>query len=268
MGYRALVMTVVFALLLAAAPALAEDDRAWFHFATSVNYTVGDYGTGKNTTIVYAPFTFGVSPIDRLWLDVTVPFIYQTNQNVVLTGGGVASRKQQKGKLTKPASSATEEGLGDVLGKVSFVILREGVVAPEIEPYVKIKFPTADRDRGLGTGEYDETIGIDLSKNLIGGLYGFLTVSYTFIGDPPGSDLRNSFGWSVGAAYAIVRPFSVFAFLDGATSVAPGQDDPLEVRVGAELKLTRVLKLTGSVTRGLSNGSPDWGVSGGLALRF
>ena len=109
---------------------------------------------------------------------------------------------------------------------------------------------------------------MDLSKNLVGDLYGYLTLAYTFIGDPPGSDLRDSFGWSVGVAYGIVPAVSLFAFLDGATSVAPGQDGPLEVRVGAELRITRVLKLTGSVTRGLSNGSPDWGVSAGLGLRF
>jgi hypothetical protein len=29
-----------------------------------------------------------------------------------------------------------------------------------------------------------------------------------------------------------------------------------------------VLKLTGSVTRGLTKGAADWGVSGGFALRF
>jgi hypothetical protein len=120
----------------------------------------------------------------------------------------------------------------------------------------------------LGSQQYDETFGIDLSKNLVGGLYGFLTVSYTVIGDPPGSDLHNSFGWSVGAAYAIVPPVSIFAFLDGATSVASGQDDPLEVRVGGELKLMKALKLTVTGTRGLSNGSPDWGASAGLTLRF
>jgi hypothetical protein len=197
-----------------------------------------------------------------------VPFIYQDTQNVVLTGGGVASRKNQKGKLAKPAGSTTESGLGDVLLKVSFIVLEEQPLLPEIEPYVKIKFPTADSDRGLGTGEFDETIGVDLSKNLVGGLYGYLSLAYTFIGDPPGSDLHDSFAWSIGAGYSVIPPFSVFAFLDGATAIASGQSDPLELRVGAELKLTGVLKLTGAVTRGLSNGSADWGGSAGLALRF
>ncbi|HEY2995741.1 MAG TPA: transporter [Methylomirabilota bacterium] len=265
---RGRLLVVVFALILVSVAPASGEDAKWLSLSTSVNYSVGDYGTGQDTTIVYVPFTLGVSPIDRLWLNVTVPFIYQSNQNVVLTGGGVASRQKEKGKLAKPASSAAEEGIGDVLAKASFVVLREGIVAPEIEPYVKVKFPTADRDRGLGTGEFDETLGVDLSKNLVGDLYGYLTLAYTFIGDPPGSDLRDSFGWSVGVAYGIVPAVSLFAFLDGATSVAPGQDGPLEVRVGAELRITRVLKLTGSVTRGLSNGSPDWGVSAGLGLRF
>jgi len=160
-----------------------------------------------------------------------------------------------------------ESGVGDLLLKVSYTILEERDFVPEIAPYVKIKFPTADSDRGLGTGEFDETVGVDLSKRLIGGLFGFVTLSYTFVGDPPGTDFRNSFGWSVGPAYSI-GPLSVFASLDGSTAISPGQADPLEVRVGAEYRLTRALKFTGAVTRGLSNGSADWGGSAGFLLRF
>ena len=266
MRHRGLVMGVAL-LLLGAVPALAEDEPR-VSLSTSVNYSVGDYGTGKDTTIVYVPFTLGVRPLDRFWLSLTVPFIYQDTQNVVITGGGVASRKGQKGKLAQPARSTTEDGLGDVLFKASVVLVEERDLIPEITPYLKIKFPTADVDRGLGTGEFDETLGVDVSKRLIEALFGYLTLSYTFIGDPPGTDFHNSFGWSVGAAYAVLPPLSVFAFVEGATAIARGQADPVEVRVGAEYKLTKVLKLTGAVTRGLTDGAADWGVSAGLALRF
>src|SRR5207253_10651824 len=68
-------------------------------------------------------------------------------------------------------------------------------------------------------------------------------------------------------AYAL-GPVSVFGFLEGATAIAPGQEDPLDVRVGAEFGLLPALKLTGAVTRGLSKGSAAWGVSAGHALRF
>jgi Putative MetA-pathway of phenol degradation len=263
---RGLVIGVAL-VLLGAAPALAEDEPR-VKLSTSVNYSVGDYGTGKDTTIVYVPFTLGVRPFDRFWLSVTVPFIYQDTQNVVVTGGGVASRKEQKGKFAQPARSTTESGLGDVLLKASVVVVEERDFIPEITPYLKIKFPTADADRGLGTGEYDETLGVDLSKRLIDALFGYLTLAYTFIGDPPGTDFRNSFGWSVGAAYAVIQPLSLFAFLEGSTAIARGQEDPVELRVGAEFRVTKWLKLTGAVSRGLTDGAADWGVSGGLGLRF
>ncbi len=268
--YRAGVLAIVLVVLLVT-PALAEDERPWWALSTSFNYSVGDYGTGKDTSLIYVPFTLGVSPLDRLTVSLTVPYIRQTTQTVVFTGGGVAVRREQQAKLHTAAQSSvtqTEDGLGDLLLKGSFIVLPEQTLAPEIAPYVKIKFPTADDSRGLGTGEFDETLGVDLSKRFFDRWFGYVSVAYTFIGSPPGEDLRNTFGWSVGAAYAVLQPLSVFAFVDGNTAIAHGQADPVELRVGAEYKLFKALKLTGSVTRGLTDGAADWGVSAGLALRF
>lgn len=271
MPHRRIVIAVAL-ILLGATPALAEDDPQWWlSLSSSFNYSVGDYGTGTDTTLFYIPVTLGVRPLDRLTLSLTVPFIRQTGQTVVITGGGVAVKKKEKGQLGTPAESTvtrTEEGLGDVLLKASYVLLQEQPLLPEIAPYLKIKFPTADADRGLGTGKFDETLGVDLSKRFLERLFGYVSLAYTFIGSPAGEDLRNSFAWSIGAAYAVAPPFSVFAFLDGATAISPSQADPLELRVGAEYRLIKALKFTGAVTRGLSNGSADWGVSAGLVLRF
>ncbi len=250
--------------LLGAVPAFAEDEPRW-HLSTSFNYLKGDYGTGQDAEIMYVPVTFGVR-LDRFRLGLTVPYLRQTSQNVVLTGGGVAVKKGNQ--AASSTESRTEDGLGDILLRASYIVLKEQPLLPEIEPYLKIKFPTADEDRGLGTGEFDETIGVDLSKTFLERLTAYLTLAYTFIGSPPGADFDNSFGWSLGAAYAVARPFSIFAFLDGSTAIAPGQDNPLELRIGAEYRLIRALKLTGSVMKGLSDGSADWGVSAGLALRF
>ena len=267
MRYGGVVLGVMM-VLVGAMPALADDDDPRWLFSSSVNYSIGDYGTNKDTTIVYVPFTFGVRPVDTLWISLTVPYLYQNSQNVVVTGGGVATRKKATGKFAQPATATTESGLGDVLLKASYVLLNEKPLLPEIAPYVKIKFPTADKDRGLGTGEFDETIGVDLSKQLIGPLYGYVTVAYTFVGSPPGADFDNSFGWGVGAAYTLFPGLSLFAFLDGSTAISPGQADPLELRVGAEYRLIKALKLTGAVSRGLSDGAADWGLSAALTLRF
>jgi hypothetical protein len=261
--YRGIALGIALALL-GATPAFAEDEPRW-NLSTSFNYLKGDYGTSEDTEIMYVPFTFGVK-LDRFRLGLTVPYLRQTSQNVTLTGGGVAVKK--KAQQAPSTESRTEAGLGDILLRPSFIVLKEQPLLPEIEPYLKIKFPTADEDRGLGTGEFDETIGVDLSKTFLERLAVYLTLAYTFIGSPPGEDFDNSFAWSIGAAYAVTPPFTVFGFLDGATAIAPDQKNPLELRVGAEYRLFKALKLTGSVMKGLSDGSADWGVSAGLALRF
>ena len=61
---RLRVQTALLGLVLAIVgvrPALAQDEPR-VSFSTSVDYSVGDYGTGKDTTLVYVPFTLGVRP--------------------------------------------------------------------------------------------------------------------------------------------------------------------------------------------------------------
>src|SRR3989475_9530481 len=175
MRHRGVLIGVAL-MLLGVTPALAEDDPR-LSVSASGNYSYGDYGAGKDTTIVYVPFTLGVSPLNRLWLDVTVPFIHQTTQNVIITGGGVASRKEEKGKLARPARSTTEAGLGGVLFKVSYIVLEDIVPEdrgpiPEIAAYGKIKFPTAHEHRRVGTGGVGWTVGAEVRKGLGDGLFG------------------------------------------------------------------------------------------------
>src|SRR5262249_28887262 len=138
MRYGALVLGLVMSLV-GAMPALAADDDPRWLFSSSVNSSIGDYGTKKDTTIVYVPVTLGVRPNDSLWISATVPWIYQNSQNVVGRGGGVATRKKATGKFAQPATATSESGLGDVLLKASYVLVDEKPFIPEIAPYVKIK---------------------------------------------------------------------------------------------------------------------------------
>jgi len=259
---------VLVVLLCSGHSALAEDVH--WSLSTSINYSSGDYGTGQDTALLYIPFTLGVAPTDRLRLSLTIPYIEQDSQTVVVTSGGVAVRKGKERELATSPRSVTrsESGVGDVLLKGQYVLLEEKAIIPEVSPYLKVKFPTADEDRGLGTGEFDETLGIDVSKSLFERLVAYLTLAYTFVGSPPGESFADSFGWSVGAAYLLTNTLTVFSFLDGATAISPGQADPLEIRFGAEYRLTKAWKFTGSVGKGLSDGSPDFDLSAGVAFRF
>src|SRR5512132_3718332 len=93
MRYRGMVIGMAL-MLLGTVPAFAEDEPRW-QLSTSFNYLKGDYGTGQDIEIMYVPFTFGVR-LDRFRLGLTVPYLRQTSQNVVLTGGGVAVKKDKQ----------------------------------------------------------------------------------------------------------------------------------------------------------------------------
>src|SRR5437867_11510297 len=129
------------ALVLACiSPAAAEDEPRW-SLSSSVNYSVGDYGTGKDTTFIYVPFTLGVKPIDGLTLSLTIPYVYQTGETVVITGGGVAVRKdkqRQLGTATQNNVTSTEHGLGDVLLNGQYVLPAEISSVPDNAPSLKV----------------------------------------------------------------------------------------------------------------------------------
>jgi len=114
---------------------------------------------------VYVPFTLGMRPIDRLWLSLTLPYIYQSvggrRRHRRRSGQAKARRRWQVrgARAFHERKRSRRHAAPGVLRRS-----RGRELIPEIAPYVKIKFPTADSDRGLGTGEFDETIGVDLSK--------------------------------------------------------------------------------------------------------
>jgi len=47
-------------------------------------------------------------------------------------------------------------------------VIEEGHLAPLVALTGRIKIPMADADRGLGTGEFDEGVGGELTKTLGG----------------------------------------------------------------------------------------------------
>src|SRR5262249_17794137 len=157
MRYACMAISAIV-LLTYISPATAEESEPLWSFSTSVNASVGDYGTGKDTTLIYVPFTLGVKPIDGFTLGLTVPYIYQTGQTIVITGGGVGVRKdkqRQLGTATQNQVTSTEQGLGDVLLKGQYVLCEEQSVLPEIAPYLRLgpraRHRRVRRDRRCGS---------------------------------------------------------------------------------------------------------------------
>src|SRR5262249_23652962 len=136
-----------------------------------------------------------------------------------------------------------------------------------LAPFVKVKFPTADDDKGLGTGKMDGGFGVEWDKSF-GAFFIFGDVSYIFMGSPAGQNFRDRPGASGGAGYRITPNLTISTLLDWRRSLVKGNDDPLELNGMLTYKVTRTFSVTPNVFVGLTNGSPDWGAGVELSWKF
>jgi hypothetical protein len=187
------------------------------------------------------------------------------------TGGTCPTRTIAGGRQVRTTvTRTTESGIGDVLLQGRYYLLDEDKKGflPTIAVLARIKFPTADRDRGLGTGEFDEKLGVQLSKTLTEQWIAFADLGYTFIGSPPGVDLKNQWNYDVGIGYYFTPSLLGSVYYEEWTAVVSGFDNPRDLYFDATYTVTPAFRLNAGLLVGLSSGAPDYGVIGGVSYRF
>ena len=227
-------------------------------------YSEGKYGTGHTTQILEVPFRAEWSATDRLDLILTIPYLWMRGRGdtTIVNGRPVRVVSRRPGQVT------TEDGLGDILAEIDYTLLEEKGFVPDLTPFLEIKFPTAESSRGLGTGEFDEKLGFYITKKVAEQWTAHVDLSYTFIGSPPHTNLRNVFDWTVGVSYDATPSLKLSGYVDGATAVTSTQQNPLDLRFRGEYTLTTHVHLIAESSVGLSHGSSDFTVLAGVELRF
>lgn len=279
-------------LLLGGGPlgwaAVPEEDAApkpapeWRVSAT-VNYSSGSYGTDSRTNILYAPIT-----IRRVFRDgdvsLTIPFLSISGTGAVRLVGGTPTRTSTTASLTgsvaavsgggkRPgssplSSSTTDSGLGDMILRGRYYLIEESDVSPLVALIGRIKIPTADADRGLGTGEFDEGAGVELTKTLADRWLAFLDGGYNFIGDAPGTDFKNQWWYDVGMGYDVTDQLTVSLFYEEYRALVNTVNNARDLLALTNYAVDDSLHLTGSLLIGPSNGAPNYGFGVGARLRF
>lgn len=258
---RLIAMTFVPAILfnLFSSSAFGAD----WKLSAQASYETGKYGTDSRTNTLYLPLTlkryFGRGDVS-----VTVPYIYQKSGNqVAAVDGTVFKIRQQAG----PVSS--NSGIGDIIVRGSYYLLSEGEKAPfDLSLTGKIKFPTADDSKGLGTGEFDEGVGVEFGKRLDKEWSIFADASYVSIGSPPGTDLRDRVYFDVGLSDKLSPVLTGSVFYEESTPLISGDPELRDVGFSVEYKAGQDRSVFAGALVGLTSVSPDWGLSAGGSIRF
>ncbi|MEW6246505.1 MAG: transporter [Nitrospirota bacterium] len=264
----------------------------------SPTYSSGKYGTDTTTDIAYLPLS-----IRRLFDDgdvtFTIPYICISSTGAVTLLSGVPNRVSSSGSSGSGSSgsgggppggipggssgpgsgrgkspgsveptASTDCGIGDLILRGRYYLVDERDWIPTIAVTGRIKFPTADENRGLGTGEFDEGFGVEVSKTLVGNWLGFVDFGYIFIGDPPGVDLRNQWYYDFGVGYNATKNLLLSAYYEEYRALIPNLSNPRDFLFALNYKATSALRFNASLLVGLSDGAPAYGLTGGISWRF
>lgn len=254
----------------------AHADDSTVKVGAGIDYTTGKYGTSTTTDITQVPVTFGYD-IDRWSFKLAVPYIHVSGADDVIPGVGPVKNTNPKGRghgkgnsqggtpATETAGSAS--GLGDVTAAASYEAYTNSAAQFGIDLTGKIKFGTADENKGLGTGKNDYSVGVDTYKGF-GAWTVFGGVSYTWLGSSQYIRLNDVFGANVGASYKLDSHSSFGAYYDYREKASDTSFARNELTGYYAYKFAGGWKAQAYVTKGFTDGSPDWGVGATVVYSF
>lgn len=230
-------------------------DGIKYKITTGIDYSEGDYGQDQDTKITYVPFTFKATK-DNFSAKITVPWLQIEGPGAVVGAGGSGVVNNLSGTVT------TESGLGDIVFAGSYTY--DIADTTYVDFTGKVKLPTADDDKGLGTGKTDYTIAIDATHQIhntsisAGG-------GHRFVGSSATLNLDDVWFASVGLGQKINDKFSIGVSYDYSQAAGTG-DDPSEATLYGSYKITDQVNLQPYVLKGFSDGSADLG--GGIMVSY
>lgn len=263
------------------AQAAHADDSSTIKVGAGIDYTTGKYGTSTTTDITQVPVTLGYE-IDSWSFKLDVPYIHVSGADNVIPGIGPVKNNNpngrgkgkgngngnsQGGTTPTTATSGSASGLGDITASATYEAYTNSAAQFGIDLTGKIKFGTADENKGLGTGKNDYTVSVDTYKGF-GAWTVFGGVSYTWLGSSQYIQLNDVFGANVGASYKLDTHSSFGAYYDYREKASDTSFARNELTGYYAYKFASGWKAQAYVTKGFTDGSPDWGVGATVVYSF
>lgn len=250
-------------MLLAPAAAHADDGLG---FGTGIEYSTGKYGNAQSTNITYIPATLSYAT-GRAAFSVTLPYISITGPGGVIQGfgriamssssmGGGSMRYGMSGQGSTQTTT-TNSGIGDVITSAAYRFYASESMS--LDAVGKIKFGTADANKGLGTGKNDYAAECDGHFGLGDADTLFAAAGYKFVGAPEGITTNNVAYGSLGLDHMLDGDTRVGAMYNAAQSAFAAGAALREVDAYVSQNISHDMMLQFVLLKGLSDGSPDAG---------
>ena len=244
-GSRGMLAMILWAITLSPAlagrPLITEDagtaEKGFFELELAVDY--GRDNNGDNSVTPSAQLAYGLNE----------------RAEVAIAGGYLFKRM---------ADNGWEDGPGDLNAYLKYRILGEREYYPgfTLKPWIKI--PTADEDKGLGSGKTDLGLTAVMSKSFTGfNLH--LNAGYTLIGAKDATDEMNL---ALAGEYEVTKGLIAVAEIRYNQNFnSDRKDDPANFLAGVQVAVGKA-QFDAGLTIGLNRAAPDYVLTAGVTIKF
>ncbi|MBI2496955.1 MAG: hypothetical protein HYV75_03175 [Opitutae bacterium] len=221
---------------------------------TGFDYSRGGYGFDTDTEVFSVPLNVGYE--NGPW-SFNAAFSHLTIKGPATIVGGSGA--------TRP-TAASESGLGDIYAGATYQFGQ--IVGPlDLAATARVKLPTADEDRGLGTGAADYYGELTFSRALENSTP-FVTAGYRVLGDNATYQLRDGAYLSGGAHFRLSPASIITAVLNWRQPIVAGGDDSTDAMLMVTHDFDARWRLMAYGLAGFTDASPDVGAGLQLNCRF
>lgn len=163
--------------------------------------------------------------------------------------------------------SGSESGIGDTSIDLSYRLMKECDAIPGIFLHGGLKIPTADEDKGLGTGKVDYLLGVDVSR-AVGGWFLEAGVAYNILGRPEAYELENYLSGYGEITTDVLSNLEAALRLYGAQAASAVSDGELALGLELRYHIGHAGAFSAGLQKGLADGSPDFSAVFGYSISF
>ena len=237
-----------------------------FSLLTGLEYQEGDYGTSESTSLLRIPFSITYRKTN-FSLFASMPLLFASSDGDIIT-----SNKTSTSRVTELPSSAgkgrqTVAGIGDMVLSGSYYFSADLRSETSYRLTASLKLGTADESEGLGTGENDLFIEGGTVKNIDEYMLSG-TLGYEINGDSPVFNYNDVWYGAVGLTKQLAMNKQIGSLLYFSQAQTDVSGAPLELSVFYSQPVAKTRSVYFYLSKGLSNGSPDFSLGGTIQFYY
>ncbi|MDD5544095.1 MAG: transporter [Acidobacteriia bacterium] len=211
---------------------------------------------------------YGVLELEQGWEHAwPAAGVHQTDFPTLLKFGllcGLEIRWAPTAYLSQSNSAGTERGWGDTWLGPQFLFYKQTAHIPSLALSYAVKIPTANRDKGLGTGRFDHAVTLLASKDF-GKTHVDVNATYFLIGRTPVGFLHD-WQMNLSVAHPLRGPWGLTTEIYGNTRLDSNTPGFVSSLWALTYNVSPRLVLDGGIDVGLSRDAPNKRVFAGFTF--